>query len=82
MSNIKVSMRRALEPSRSEYNVSKIMTVQSVVAIANKFQHKLIGNRSKMTKLLVTRYAIGDKLIVSDGEVIGKSKAVENTFFV
>lgn len=80
--NIKVSMRKALQPSRSEYNVSKLMTVQSVTPSADNFIHKLIGHGSKMTKILTNRYAVGDRLIVSDGEVIGKSKSSENTFYV
>lgn len=82
MSNIKVRLRKALAPGRSEYQTSKIMTVISVTAQGRKYRHNLVGNGSKMSKLLSTRYANGDKLIVSDGEVIGKSKVAENTFYV
>jgi len=82
MSNIRVSLRKALAPGRSEYNVSKLMTVTSITAVGDQYRHNLIGNREKMSKLLSTRYSIGDKLIVSSGEVIGKSKAAENTFYV
>jgi len=82
MSNIKVSLRKALAPGRSEYNETKLMTVTLVTAAGEQYRHNLIGNRTKMSKLLTARYSVGDKLIVSDGEVIGKSKAAENTFYV
>ena len=82
MSNIKVSLRKALAPGRSEYKQTKIMTVTSVYPSGDQYRHNLIGDRSKMIKLLSTRYSVGDKLIVSDGEVIGKSKTAENTFYI
>lgn len=82
MTNIKVSLRKALAPGRSEYKTTQIMMVISVSAKGDSYLHNLVGNQSKMLKLLPIRYSVGDKLLVSDGEVIGKSKAAENTFYV
>lgn len=82
MSNIKVSLRKALAPGRSEYQASKIMRVVSITAQGSQYRHSLVGAGSKMSKILDKSYTVGDKLVVSDGEVIGKSKAVENTFYI
>ena len=82
MSNIKVNLRKALAPSRAENTQSKLMMVTSVNAHENGYLHNLVGDGAKMVKVLSRRYSVGDKLIVSDGEVIGKSKIAENTFYV
>lgn len=80
--NIKVFFDEALRPGRDKLESSKLMSVLSVSAIADKFSHNLSGDGVKMTKILSAQYSIGDKLIVSGGEVIGKSKKSEAVFFV
>lgn len=82
MSNIKVSLQKALAPGRDKFKQPKLMKVMSVTASGNKFKHSLVGDNSKMTKILDQRYAAGSQLVVSDGEVVGKTKAIEHEFFV
>jgi len=80
--NIKVFFQEALKPGRDKIESSALMTVVSVSPSGNKFRHKLVGNGSAMVKVLDKRYAVDDKLIVSSGEVVGKSKKTESVFFV
>ncbi|RLA16986.1 MAG: hypothetical protein DRQ62_15475 [Gammaproteobacteria bacterium] len=80
--NIKVTLRKALQPNRSENKQSQMMTVLSVVKTGEKYTHKLTGTHSKMTKVLAVQYAVGDLLVVSDGEVVGRSKKEQAVFYV
>ena len=82
MKNILVSLKELLAPGRSEFEQTKLMTVLSVSKQGEKYRHNLSGDNSKMVKLLDYQYETGNRLIVSDGEVIGKAKKSEPIFFV
>ena len=84
MSNIKVSFRRALEPSRAEYNVSEVMTVTRVKLSPGSlgFLVSMIGNRKKVTRITTIRYSAGDRMIVSDGNIIGRAPNIDSVFYI
>lgn len=82
MSNIKVLFRKALEPSRAERTFSEVMTVASIKFRNGQYEYQLAGNKKTLTRRTSDRYSVGDRLIVSEGDIVGKDKKNEVTFLV
>lgn len=82
MSNIKVTLRQALEPSRSEHSGAELMTVTAIEQAGAEYRHRLVGDRKTLLSISSRRYAVGDKVIVSGGQIVGKSKKAELVVWV
>lgn len=82
MSNIKVVLKKALEDSRAVRQSSEVMTVASVTFKNGQYQHRLVGQGKTLIRTMKTSFRVGDQLVVSDGDVIGRSSHSGNAVFL
>ena len=71
MTNLLVSIKKAVEPKRSDVSGSKSFKVRGVTLTPDGYKHKLLGDRESKTVLSAKKYPINSRVLVSGGVIEG-----------
>ena len=82
MPNLKLTLKNSLKDGRDKVKSSDIMRVLSSEKVGDIFKITLSGDNVRVIKKSPTNYFAGDLLIISDGEIIGKSANSVKTYYV
>ena len=82
MPNLKLTLQNSLKDGRDKVKSSEIMRVLSSKKMQGFFNITLSGDGNRLIKKTAENYSVGDLLIVSGGEIIGKSSSANKTYYV